>query len=101
MFNDTEVVEDEAMFDTRLCISNVAKILVLLFECEWFGATLVFDFEWLDATLKFIFDCKWITSMKGGWLAFGIFESLLVRNMITSDMEGRNVADACVQRRAM
>ena len=58
MFNDIELVQEEAMFNNGLCVSNVAETLLLLFECEWTDATLTFDFEWIDATLKFIFDCK-------------------------------------------
>jgi hypothetical protein len=66
VFNDIGVAKEEEIFDTTLCVSNVGEILVLVFECEWFNETLVFEFEWLDETLVFIFDCKWMTSIKGG-----------------------------------
>jgi hypothetical protein len=76
VFNDNGVGGEQIVFDDGLYVSNG------------------------DATLVLVFDCESLISIKGGCVGVGRFGSSLVRNMITLDMEGRSVAETCVQRRA-
>lgn len=75
------------------------KTMFSIDACE----TLVFtvDCKWLDTTLLLVFDCGWITSINGGQVALRIYDSLLVRNLITLDMERRSATEPCVQRRVI
>ena len=89
VFNDIIMEGEEAIFNIGLYVFDASATLYLLFDYDWFNITLVL-----------VFDYELPNFIKEGCIIVGRFAFLLVRNMITLDMEGRSVAEACVQRRA-